>query len=71
MHPLIKAFLKAKHKTKIVPSFEDMALIAYSKEKNIPIITNDKDLTFFAEELIKRKLSCEIIALQDLDIYNN
>jgi len=70
-HPLIKEFLKAKHKTHIMPSFEDMSLIAYSKEQNIPIITNDKDLTFFARELIKQNLSGEIFALKDLDTYNN
>ena len=70
-HPLIDDYLNSKHKSSAVPSFEDMALIAYSKEKNCPVTTDDKDLTFFAEELLKKNISGEIFALQDLDIYNN
>ena len=70
-HPLVKQFLKEKHKTSVIPSFEDMGLIAYSKEKNYPIITNDKDLTFFAKEMFEKGVSGEIFALTDLDIYNN
>ena len=70
-HPQIEEYLKSKHKNSPVPSFEDMALIAFSKEKNCPVITNDKDLTFFAKELLEKNISGEIFALQDLDIYNN
>lgn len=70
-HPLIKEFLRLKQKTSPIPSFEDIGLIAYSKQKGHPIITNDRDITFFCEELVKNKLSGEIFALQDLDIYNN
>ena len=68
-HPLIKEFLRLKQKTSPIPSFEDIGLIAFSKQKGHPIIINDRDITFFCEELVK--LSGEIFALQDLDIYNN
>lgn len=48
-----------------------MNLIAFSKEKGYPIISNDYDLTFFAEELLKKRLCSEIFDFRDLDIYNN
>lgn len=69
-HPKIKEFLDIKKKNSPVPSFEDMALLLFSKDKHYPIITNDHDLSFFEKELLKAKLSDRIYHLSNLDIYN-
>ena len=70
-HPKLGEFLKKKKRYNPLPSIEDMNLIAFSKEKEYPIISNDYDLTFFAEELLKKRLCSEIFDFRDLDIYNN
>ena len=64
-------FLKKKNRNNPVPSFEDIGLMAFSKEKQCPIISNDNDITFFAEDLIKNKLTDKIFDFNKLDIYNN
>lgn len=35
------------------------------------LISNDYDLTFFADELFEKNLSNRIFGLKELDIYNN
>ena len=45
--------------------------MAFSKENECPIITNDYDLTFFADELFEKGLTNRIYNFNDLDIYNN
>lgn len=67
----IKNFLKKKRRDTVMPSFEDLGLMAFSKDKEYPIISNDNDLTFFADELYKKKLTYLIYNFNDLDIYNN
>lgn len=68
-HPKYKEFLKKKKRT--TPSFEDIGLMAFSKDKGCPIVSNDNDLTFFAEELYEKSLTNKIFNFNDLDIYNN
>jgi hypothetical protein len=70
-HPNIDEFLKRKHRTNPIPSLTDMKLIGFSGKREIPIITNDCDLTFFAEELLKEGLSNRIFDFAKLEIYNN
>ena len=50
-----------KHTDVLNPSIEDKKLILFSKDKECPVISNDLDLTFFQEELLKRNLVHEII----------
>lgn len=70
-HPNVNEFLKLKNRRDTIPSFEDMAIIAFSKEMKIPIISNDADLTFFSNELCEKGLSDKIFNLSELEIYNN
>jgi hypothetical protein len=42
------------------PSFVDLALIVYSEEKTLPLLTNDREIYNFAEELKGMKL-CHLI----------
>jgi hypothetical protein len=42
------------------PSFVDLALVVYSEEKALPLLTNDKELYNFADELREMKL-CQLI----------
>lgn len=70
-HPQYEEFLKKKNRDTPIPSFEDLGLMAFSKDKEYPIISNDNDLTFFAYELYKQDLSNEIFNFDDLDTYNN
>ena len=69
--PKIKNFLKKKRRDTLMPSFEDLGLMAFSKDKEYPIISNDNDLTFFADELYQKKLTHLIYNFNNLDIYNN
>lgn len=70
-HPNINEFIKRKNRRDTIPSFEDMAIIAFSKEMKIPIISNDADLTFFSNELYEKGLSDKIFNFSELEIYNN
>lgn len=49
------------------PSNVDMELIDYSKTKQAPLISNDRDITFFVTELIGASCCHSITALSDLD----
>lgn len=70
-HPKFNKFLKKKKRSTPAPSFEDLGLMAFSKDKGHPIISNDNDLTFFADELYKKNLTGKIYNFNDLDTYNN
>lgn len=70
-HPQFEEFMEKKKRETQIPSFEDLALMAFSKDKHYPIITNDNDLTFFSEELYQRNLTGKIYNFNDLDTYNN
>lgn len=67
----LNEFLTKKRRNDPVPSRTDLELIAFSKDIETPIVSNDYDITFFADELFKRKLSCKIYDFMDLNIYNN
>lgn len=70
-HPKLNAFMKKKKRITPVPSFEDLGLMAFSKDKSCPIISNDNDLTFFADELHEKGLTDKIYNFNNLDTYNN
>lgn len=57
----IDNYFMQKHTDVLNPSSEDKKLILFSKDKECPVISNDLDLTFFQEELLKRNLVHEII----------
>ncbi|WP_405295177.1 hypothetical protein [Methanobrevibacter sp.] len=57
----IGEYFMRKHTDVLNPSIEDKKLILFSKDKECPLISNDLDLTFFYEELLKRNLVHEII----------
>lgn len=55
----------------ILPQFIiDIKLIAFSKEKNTTLISNDYDITYFSKELIEKNLAHQIFNLKELIIYN-
>lgn len=66
----LNEFLDLKKTDKLSPSDEDMMLISFAKDKQMPLISNDWDITFFAEELINRKLACEIVNFKDISYPN-
>jgi len=57
----IEEYFMRKQTNTLNPSIEDKKLILFSKDEKCPIISNDLDLTFFQEELLKRILVHEII----------
>ena len=57
-----------KHTDVLNPSIEDKKLIIFSKDKKCPIISNDLDLTFFQEELLKRNLVHKIIDFKSINL---
>lgn len=67
----LEEFLIKKGRTTPVPSKVDMELIAFSKDIESPLISNDIDIIFFALELYEKKLADKIYGLNDLEIYNN
>ena len=67
----LKEFLTKKGRKNPVPSRTDMELISFSKEIKSPLISNDKDIVFFADELLERKLSYKIFNFMELDFYSN
>ena len=71
VHPQKQHFLNLKKRDKLMPSDIDIKLIAFSKEMESILISNDYDLTFFADELFEKNLSNRIFGLKELDIYNN
>ena len=63
-------FLRLKKTDTIKPSLIDIKLIAFSKEKNTTLISNDYDITYFSKELIEKNLAHQIFNLKELIIYN-
>jgi len=49
-----------------MPSYEDMALLCYSCSNNLPIVTNDTDITDFKSELESNGICFEVIDLSKL-----
>ena len=71
LHPQKQRFLNLKKREKLMPSDIDIKLIAFSKEMGTILISNDYDLTFFADELLENNLSNQIFGLNELNVYNN
>ena len=59
--PNINQFLELKKTDSLNPSTEDKMLILFSRQKKSPIVSHDRDLTFFRDELINMNLVTEII----------
>jgi len=67
----LEEFLTKKRRNAPVPSQVDLELIAFSKDIESPVVSNDYDITFFADELLKRHLSDKLYHFTDLEFYNN
>ena len=63
----IDEYFMRKHTDVLNPSSEDKKLILFSKDKECQVISNDLDLTFFYEELLKRNLVHEIIDFMSIN----
>lgn len=63
-------FLDLKNTDKLAPSDEDMMLILFAQDNQAPLISNDWDITFFAEELINENLAYEIVNFKDISYPN-
>ena len=63
-------FLSLKNTEKLSPSDEDMMLILFARDKKAPLISNDWDITFFAEELTNENLAYIIINFKDVTYPN-
>ncbi|WP_298525647.1 hypothetical protein [uncultured Methanobrevibacter sp.] len=59
--PNINQYLNLKKTDSLNPSIEDKMLILFSRQKKSPIVSHDRDLTFFRDELINMNLVTEII----------
>ena len=68
---MLNEFLTIKRRESPIPSEVDLELIAFSKDMDFPIISNDTDITFFAEELYENGFSSKIYNFRDLDFYYN
>lgn len=68
---MLNEFLTIKRRESPIPSEVDLELIAFSKDMDFPIISNDNDITFFAEELYENGFSSKIYNFRDLDFYYN
>lgn len=66
----IKEFLTLKNTKKLSPSDEDMTLILFARDITAPLISNDWDITFFAEELVTNKLAYTIVNFKDISYPN-
>ncbi|MBM4240878.1 MAG: hypothetical protein FJ150_04355 [Euryarchaeota archaeon] len=66
--PTMMEHLKRKGTTSPVPSYEDMVLLCYSADYNVPVVTNDSDLTDFSDELSKNNICFGIINLSNPNI---
>ena len=64
----IDEYFMRKHTDVLNPSIEDKKLIPFSKDKECAIISNDLDLTFFHEELLKRNLVHQIIDFKSINL---
>lgn len=47
-----------------------MMLILFAQDNQAPLISNDWDITFFAEELINENLAFEIVNFKDISYPN-
>lgn len=63
-------FLDLKNTDKLSPSDEDMMLILFAQDNQAPLISNDWDITFFAEELINENLAYKIVNFKDISYPN-
>ena len=66
----LNEFLDLKNTDELSPSDEDMMLILFAKYKQSPLISNDWDITFFAEELYTKNLAYEIFNFKDISYPN-
>ena len=62
----LKEFYARKHSTSLNPSKVDLMLMAISKDIEMPLISNDYDITFFSEELKDKDLVGEIISFNSI-----
>lgn len=63
-------FLSLKNTEKLSPSDEDMMPILFARDEKAPLISNDWDITFFAEELTNENLAYIIINFKDVTYPN-
>jgi hypothetical protein len=66
----LNEFLNLKNTNILSPSDEDIMLILFAKDKQIPLISNDWDITFFFEELADKNLAHEIVNFKDISYPN-
>jgi hypothetical protein len=66
----LNEFLNLKNTNMLSPSDKDMMLILFAKDKQIPLISNDWDITFFVEELVDKNLAHEIVNFKDISYPN-
>lgn len=59
-------FLSLKNTENLSPSDEDMMLILFARDNKAPLISNDWDITFFAEELSNKNLAYIIVNFKDI-----
>ena len=65
----LNEYYELKHTDELSPSDEDMKLILFAMEKNIPLISDDWDVTFFREELVQKNLANEIINFKEIGLW--
>lgn len=68
---ILEEFLVKKGRDDPIPSDVDIEIIAFSKDMGSPVVSNDYDITFFADELFEKDLSNRLYHFTDLDFYNN
>ena len=66
----LNEFLDLKKTYELSPSDEDMMLILFARDEQVPLISNDWDITFFVEELINENLAYEIVNFKDISYPN-
>lgn len=66
----INEFLTLKNTESLSPSDEDMMLILFAMDNKAPLISNDWDITFFAEELANENLAYIIVNFKDISYPN-
>lgn len=66
----INEFLTLKNAENLSPSDEDLMLILFARDIKAPLISNDWDITFFAEELANENLAYIIVNFKDLSYPN-
>ena len=62
----LKEFLRNKNRNTPIPADGDLLLMTFSKKIQSPIVSNDRDFTFFADELYNQNLAHEIISFESL-----